>query len=96
VQLTGARSRELLAKHRVYVTEVCNRCSRALGHIRFTRFGEGGEWCSRLCRDGAEALAVRKGGRPRKHKNGALRQRAYRVRLHVRKRYETPSKGIDS
>jgi hypothetical protein len=55
MRLTESQSRALLAKHGVYVTEVCNGCGKILGHVRFTRLGEKGEWCSRECRDGVEA-----------------------------------------
>ena len=34
------------------VTEVCNRCGRLLGAVRFTRANDSGAWCSRTCRDG--------------------------------------------
>jgi hypothetical protein len=57
MRLTEAQSRELLRKHGVYVTEVCDGCGKILGHVRFTRFGEKGEWCSYLCRDGVERKA---------------------------------------
>lgn len=84
MRLTEAQSRELLAKHGVYVTEVCDKCGKILGHVRFTRYGEKGEWCSQLCRDGAVAIerykSTRKGGRPRNYETNADRQRAYRKR----------------
>ena len=57
MRLTEAQSRELLAKYGVFVTEVCDRCGKILGHVRFARYGEPGEWCSRLCRDGIEHKA---------------------------------------
>jgi hypothetical protein len=57
MRLTEAQSRELLAKHSVYATEVCDKCGKILGHVRFTRFSQKGEWCSRLCRDGVEHKA---------------------------------------
>jgi hypothetical protein len=81
MQITEVRSRELLAQHRVFANEACDRCGRILGCVRFTIAGSPGAWCSRLCRDGAEASAARKGGRPRKHKNEAERQKSYRGRL---------------
>jgi hypothetical protein len=38
MRLTEAQSREL---HRLYVTEACDKCGKALGTERhFTRFGE--------------------------------------------------------
>jgi len=57
MKLAEARSRELLRIHGVCVTEACDRCGKILGHVRFTRYGEKGEWCSRLCRDGVEHKA---------------------------------------
>ena len=57
MRLTEAQSRELLRTHGVYVTEAGDKCGKILGHVRFTRYGEKGEWCSRLCRDGVEHKA---------------------------------------
>lgn len=54
MRLTETQSCELLAKHGVYVTEACGACGKILGHVRFTWFGQKGEWCSRICRDGVE------------------------------------------
>ena len=84
MRITEEQSRLLLAKHGVYVTEVCDKCGKILGHVRFTRYGEPGAWCCRECRDGVAAAerhrATRKGGRPRKHETDADRQKAYRER----------------
>jgi hypothetical protein len=98
MRLTEAQSRELLAKHGVYVTEACEKCGKLLCHVRFTRYGELGEWCSQLCRDG-DAIPeschdTRKGGRPPKYRTdrerrvverrqNAIRQQAFRQRLNV-------------
>jgi len=57
MQLTEAQNCELLRKHGAYITEACDGCGKILGHVRFTRYGEAGEWCSRLCRDGIEHKA---------------------------------------
>jgi hypothetical protein len=54
MRLTEEQSRALLAKHGAYVTEVCDKCGKILGPIRFTRCGQTGEWCSKRCRDGFE------------------------------------------
>ena len=54
MQLTEAQSRELIRTHGVYVTEACDRCGQILGHLRYTRRNESGEWCSRACRDGVD------------------------------------------
>ncbi len=39
------------------VFEACDGCGKLLGPTRFTRAGDSGVWCSRNCRDGAEAHA---------------------------------------
>jgi len=100
MRLTETQSRALLAKHGVYVTEVCDACGKILGHVRFTRYGEPGEWCSRECRDGVQVAeryrATRRGGRPRKYRTEQERkaakrqqqstwQRSYRSRRSVEK-----------
>jgi hypothetical protein len=54
MQITEAQSRELLQTHGVYVTEVCDRCGKILGAVRFARQGDAGAWCSRACRDGVD------------------------------------------
>jgi hypothetical protein len=57
MRLTEAQSRELLHTHGVYVTEACDRCGQTLGHVRYTRRNEPGEWCSRASLTGCGALA---------------------------------------
>ena len=54
MRLSEEQTRALLAKHGVYVTEVCDKCGKILGPVRFTRYGQTGEWCSKRCRDGFE------------------------------------------
>jgi hypothetical protein len=50
--------RERLKRERgVFVVEACDRCSQLLDAVCFTRFGQPGAWCSRECRDGANAHA---------------------------------------
>ena len=68
MRVAEAQSRALLAKHGVYVTEVCDKCAKILGPVRFARNDEQGEWCSRLCRDGFE------------HKAGSCLVRDYRAK----------------
>lgn len=75
--------KRLLADRGIDVTEACDNCGQLLGPVRYTRKNESGVWCSRECRDGKEAVeqqAIRNGGRPRKHANGAEKQKAYRER----------------
>jgi RNase P subunit RPR2 len=55
--LTIKQSYRLLDLHGCFVREVCDRCGAILGPVRYTRERERGEWCSRECRDGAEAHA---------------------------------------
>jgi hypothetical protein len=85
MRLTTAQSYEALERFGCYLTEACDKCGRMLGPVRYTRKGEVGVWCSRECRGDAESTMVRKGGRPRKYKTNAERQRAYRVNLSVTK-----------
>lgn len=49
--------RRLLEDRGVYVKEICDKCGAIPGAVRFTRKDESGIWCSRECRDGAEAHA---------------------------------------
>ena len=50
--LTEDQSRKLVRAHGIFVREVCDKCSRALGPVRWTRPNETGVWCSKVCRDG--------------------------------------------
>jgi len=75
----------LLADRGIVVEECCDRCGQLLGAVRFTRKNEPGVWCSRGCRGDIERPAIRKGGRPRKHRTNADRQAAYRASLGVTK-----------
>jgi hypothetical protein len=55
MRLTTRQSYALLAKHGSYITELCDACGKGIGPVRYTRAGESGVWCSRECRDGADA-----------------------------------------
>jgi ribosomal protein L40E len=55
--LTDRRARELLLKHGVFAREICDKCGAVLGAVRFTRKDESSVWCSRECRDEADAHA---------------------------------------
>jgi hypothetical protein len=55
MELSTAQQAELRATYGVCANEVCNACKAVLGHVRFTRADQPGEWCSRVCRDGAVA-----------------------------------------
>jgi hypothetical protein len=90
MRLAEAQSRKLLPKHGVYITEACDGCGKILGHVRFTRYGEPGDWCSRLCRDGVEQKtgACRNCGadlKERSLREGQSVQRLRRSSLHTRR-----------
>ena len=78
MQLTIERAYELVLGHGVFARDCCDKCGRLLGAIRFPRKDEIGEWCSRECRGEATRAVIHRGGRPRKHRSNAERQRAYR------------------
>ena len=96
MKLTEKQSRELFRRTGNYLKEACDRCGKPLAEVRYTRRGEPGEWCSKICRDGVEAGHTRRrGGRPQKYRNERERreahagqQREHRERLGVTK---TPS-----
>lgn len=51
--LLSAVVRTQLCRERgVHIASACDRCGQLLGPITFTRRGDTGVWCSRLCRDG--------------------------------------------
>jgi hypothetical protein len=54
MRLTDEQAHQLLHTHGFYVAEVCDRCGKILGAVRFTRQGDAGAWCSRTCRDGVD------------------------------------------
>jgi hypothetical protein len=53
----SAQLQTFLRERGVYATEACDCCGRILGAVRYTKAGESGAWCSRQCRDGADAHA---------------------------------------
>jgi hypothetical protein len=76
MRLTAKQGYALLDKHGSYITEVCDRCDRGIGAVRFTRRGDAGVWCSRECRGECDQRQTLKPGRPRKYKNGEERRAA--------------------
>ena len=86
MRLTTEQSYALLAKHGCYITEICDRCGKGLGPIRYTRGGDSSVWCSRACRGDEQRQRIRKGGRPRKYKTEAARQQVERVQNAKRQR----------
>lgn len=55
MKLSSEQQAEIKATHGVCANEACDTCKRLLDHIRYIRKDQPGEWCSRVCRDGAEA-----------------------------------------
>jgi 16S rRNA U1498 N3-methylase RsmE len=53
--MTLEQQSKIREDHDVWVKAACNQCGRVLAEIRYTRKDEQGEWCSAICRDGAEA-----------------------------------------
>src|SRR5712691_5304443 len=82
--LSTAQAYDLLGRHGAFAREACDRCGVILATVRYTRRGESGVWCSRQCRGDGEQHAIRKGGRPKKYKTDAQRQRAKREQGTVR------------
>jgi hypothetical protein len=64
MRLTAEQRRKALAEHGCHMTEACDRCGKLLGCVRYTRWDEPREWCSKICRDGVRAER-RRPGRPR-------------------------------
>jgi hypothetical protein len=58
MKLTPDRSRKILRQYGCWLTSACDKCGKALGSTRYTIKGQKGEWCSFLCRDGAERKAL--------------------------------------
>jgi hypothetical protein len=85
MKLTAEQSRVVLAQFGCFVKEICDKCGAALGAVRFTRKDDHRAWCSQVCRGDGERPAIRRGGRPRKHKTDADKQRVYRASLGVTK-----------
>ncbi len=101
MKLTTEQQEKIRLERGICVNEVCDGCHALLGEVRFTRYGQPGEWCSRECRDGIEAAqrwdATRKGGRPRKHADNVERQRSYRQHhANGQDRYETPRQPVEN
>lgn len=95
MKLTREQAYELLSNYCCYVMEICDKCGQLLGPVRFTRHGESGVWCSRECRDGADAhrpgtCKACKAKLPEGKRRGAMycdgscREAAYRSRIALR------------
>ncbi len=65
MKLTNEQQSAVRERFSICVNEACDTCTKPLNFLRYVRKNEGGEWCSRLCRDGQAAAdrhaATRKG-----------------------------------
>src|SRR5258707_3135953 len=52
MRLTVEQQAKVLAKHGVWVKEACDRCTKLLAEVRWTRKDLPEAYCSQLCRDG--------------------------------------------
>jgi hypothetical protein len=66
MRLTKEQNQKLLRERGTWVTEACDTCGQLLGAVRWSRKGEAGEWCSRVCRDGIAAVV------PKSNSKGCL------------------------
>ena len=94
--MLSAELRERLKGERgICLHESCDRCGRLLDAVRYTRLAQSGAWCSRQCRDGADAhepgecktcKARLNEGKRRgaMYCDDACKQAAHRLRTHVR------------
>lgn len=96
LMMLSAELRERLKGERgICLHELCDRCGRLLDAVRYTRLAQSGAWCSRPCRDGADAhepgtCKTRKARLPEGKRRGAAycddacKQAAHRLRTDVR------------
>lgn len=54
--LSREQVKKLRLERNVCADEACSKCGKVLGETRLTSSNRPGEWCSRECRDGANAL----------------------------------------
>lgn len=62
MQLTRNQQADLRERG-IFASEICDKCGKILGAVRYTRRGEPGEWCSHECRDGIAAVQEREARR---------------------------------
>lgn len=67
--LTTQQAREIQQRFGVYAKECCDRCTRVLGPVRYTRAETTEVFCSQECRGDGDRQVIRRGGRPRKYRN---------------------------
>jgi hypothetical protein len=59
MRLSAEQQAKVFAKHGVCANEACDRCTKVLSEVRYTRKDMPETYCSRLCRDGVERLKGR-------------------------------------
>src|SRR6266404_1339830 len=59
MRLTAEQQARIFTEHGVCANEACDRCSKVLAEISWTRKDMPETYCSRLCRDGVERLMGR-------------------------------------
>ena len=66
MKLTKEQNRKVLRELGIWVADACDKCGQLIGSIRWSRYGERGEWCSGPCRDGIATCS------PKLRSNGCL------------------------
>jgi hypothetical protein len=59
MRLTVEQQAAVFAAYGIWVNEACDRCTRLLAEVRYTRKDMPETYCSRLCRDGVARLKGR-------------------------------------
>ena len=59
MRLTAEQQAAVFAAYDIWVNEACDRCTRFLAEVRWTREDMPETYCSRLCRDGVARLKGR-------------------------------------
>jgi hypothetical protein len=59
MRLTVEQQAAVFAAYGIWVNEACDRCSRLLAEVRWTRKDQPETYCSQLCRDGVSRLKGR-------------------------------------
>jgi len=59
MRLSAEEQAKVFAEHGVCANEACDRCTKVLAEVRYTRKDRPETYCARLCRDGVERLKAR-------------------------------------
>jgi hypothetical protein len=59
MRLTAEQQAAVFAAYDIWVNEACDRCTRLLAEVRWTRKDQEETYCSQLCRDGVARLKGR-------------------------------------